>query len=157
MEAGWVHDGAKSLENDCSLKGARGFLVSGGGYFFSTLVKSKAWQLTPVFLPWESHGQRRLVGHTVHGVAKSWTQLITKCTHTVLGLGTITTRMGFLVLRSTCKNWGEWFPERLGDLAEGSCFLNQGNQLGTDKRRHQGHPSQSLSIENIWLKDVSLN
>ena len=31
---------------------------------------------TPVFLPRKSHGQRSLVGYTVHGVAKSWTQLM---------------------------------------------------------------------------------
>ena len=30
---------------------------------------------TPVFLPGKSHGQRRLVGYIVHGVAKSQTQL----------------------------------------------------------------------------------
>ena len=34
----------------------------------------RAWQPTPVFLPGESHGQKILVA-TVHGVAKSWTQL----------------------------------------------------------------------------------
>ena len=34
----------------------------------------RAWQPTPVFLPGESHGQSSLVG-TVHGVAKSQTQL----------------------------------------------------------------------------------
>ena len=31
----------------------------------------RAWQLTPVFLPGKSHGQRSLVGYTVHGVTKS--------------------------------------------------------------------------------------
>ena len=30
----------------------------------------RAWQLTPVFLPGQSHGQRSLAG-TVHGVAES--------------------------------------------------------------------------------------
>ena len=30
----------------------------------------RAWQLTPVFLPGESHGQRSLVGYR-HGVAES--------------------------------------------------------------------------------------
>lgn len=45
----------------------------------------------------------------------------------------------------------------LGDLAVGSCFLNQSNKLGTDKRRYQGHPSGSLSIKNIWFKNVLLN
>jgi len=34
----------------------------------------RAWQLTPVFFPGESHGQRSLAGDS-HGVAKSWTQL----------------------------------------------------------------------------------
>ena len=32
----------------------------------------REWQPTPVFLPGESHGQRSLVGYTVHGAAKSW-------------------------------------------------------------------------------------
>ena len=32
-------------------------------------------QSTPVFLPGESHGQRSLVGYTVHGIAKSQTRL----------------------------------------------------------------------------------
>ena len=32
-------------------------------------------QPTPVFLPGESYGQRSLAGYTVHGVAKSRTQL----------------------------------------------------------------------------------
>ena len=32
-----------------------------------------AWQPTLVFLPEEFHGQRSLVGYTVHEVAKSWT------------------------------------------------------------------------------------
>ena len=34
----------------------------------------RKWQLTPVFLPGESHGQRSLAGY-VHGVTKSQTQL----------------------------------------------------------------------------------
>ena len=33
----------------------------------------RKWQPTPVFLPEKSHGQRSLVGYTVHGVAKSRT------------------------------------------------------------------------------------
>ena len=32
-------------------------------------------QPTPAFLPGESYGQRSLAGYTVHGVAKSQTQL----------------------------------------------------------------------------------
>ena len=35
----------------------------------------REWQLTPVFLPGESYGQRSLEGYTVHGVAKSQTQM----------------------------------------------------------------------------------
>ena len=35
----------------------------------------KKWQATPIFLPRKSHGQRSLVGATVQGVAKTWTQL----------------------------------------------------------------------------------
>ena len=33
----------------------------------------KKWQSTSVFLPAEFHGQRNLVGYTVHGVTKSQT------------------------------------------------------------------------------------
>ena len=35
----------------------------------------RKWQSTPVFLPRKFRGQRSLVGHTVHGVAKSQTRL----------------------------------------------------------------------------------
>ena len=35
----------------------------------------RALQPTPVFFPRESHGQRSLVGYTVHGIAKSQTGL----------------------------------------------------------------------------------
>ena len=31
---------------------------------------SRKWQLTPIFLPGEFHGQRSLLGYTVHGIAK---------------------------------------------------------------------------------------
>ena len=41
-----------------------------------------AWQLTPIFFPGESHGQRSLVGYIVHRVAKSQAQLSKhSCTH----------------------------------------------------------------------------
>ena len=48
-----------------------------------TWVQSLGWedpleegmQPTPVFLPGEFHGQRSLVGYTVHGIAKSQTLL----------------------------------------------------------------------------------
>ena len=46
---------------------------------------SRKWQPTPVFLPEKFHGQRSLVGYTVHGVAKSWTQLSAH-THTSNGI-----------------------------------------------------------------------
>ena len=39
----------------------------------------KAWQPTPVFLPGESHGQRRQA--TVHRVTQSWTRLKWLSTH----------------------------------------------------------------------------
>ena len=35
----------------------------------------REWQPTLVFLPGKCHGQRSLVGYTVHGVTKSWIQL----------------------------------------------------------------------------------
>ena len=35
----------------------------------------KGMQPTPVFLPGESHGQRRLAGYIVHGITKSQTHL----------------------------------------------------------------------------------
>ena len=44
------------------------------------------WQLTPVFLPGESHGQKSLAGHGVHGVTKSWTQLKWLSMHACIGV-----------------------------------------------------------------------
>ena len=44
----------------------------------------RAWQPTPVFLPGESHGQKSLMGYTVHTVAKSRPWLKWLCTHTVV-------------------------------------------------------------------------
>ena len=41
----------------------------------------RAWQPTPVFLSGESHGQRSLVGYTVHRAAYSQTQLKQHSTH----------------------------------------------------------------------------
>ena len=35
----------------------------------------RTWQLTPLFLPGESHGQRSLVGYSPWGLSKSHTQL----------------------------------------------------------------------------------
>ena len=36
----------------------------------ATILWSRKWQPTPVFLPGESHGERSLVGYIVYGVAK---------------------------------------------------------------------------------------
>ena len=58
-EAGWACGGSKSLENDHYLKGARGFLASRGGYFFSPLAKS-----TPCF--GDYHHQNGLSGAEKH-------------------------------------------------------------------------------------------
>ena len=42
---------------------------------------SRAWQPIPVFLPWESHGQRSLAGYTVPSVARRQTWLKWLSTH----------------------------------------------------------------------------
>ena len=42
---------------------------------FEKILWRRKWQATPVLLPGKSHGQRSLAGNTVHGVAKSRTQL----------------------------------------------------------------------------------
>ena len=42
---------------------------------------SRKWEPIPVFLPGKSHGQRNLAGYSVHGVAKSRTQLSDLNTH----------------------------------------------------------------------------
>ena len=60
------------------------------GFWVSRLLRKipwrSAWQPTPVFLLGESHGQRSLVGYTVHGVAKSqtWLKQFSTCTHDVI-------------------------------------------------------------------------
>ena len=38
----------------------------------------RKWQPTPVFLPGKSHGQRSVVGYTVHGIARVGHDLVTK-------------------------------------------------------------------------------
>ena len=48
--------------------------VSSGGRMLEIpiyLVSRRAWQPTPVFLPGESHGQRRLVGYSPWGHKES--------------------------------------------------------------------------------------
>ena len=51
----------------------------------------RAWQLTPVFLPREFHGQRSLAGYSPWGHKESYvTELLTHThthTHTVVGWG----------------------------------------------------------------------
>ena len=46
--------------------------VTGLGRSLTWLVR-REWQPTPIFLPTELHGQRILVGYTVHGFPKSQT------------------------------------------------------------------------------------
>ena len=55
----------------------------------------RKWQSTPVFMPGESHGQRSLAGYTVHGVAKSQTQLKQFSTHVAQ------LKLGFIILNLT--------------------------------------------------------
>ena len=61
-----------------------GRLIPGSG----RLPWRRKWQPTPVFLPGESHGQRSLVGYTVHGVTKSRTRL-SDFTFTFLGQSSV--------------------------------------------------------------------
>ena len=62
----------------------------------------RAWQPTPVFLPGESHGQRRLSGYSPWGrkeLATEWHQIVT-----VVTLGEL---LGGLVVRTCCFYcWG---------------------------------------------------
>ena len=44
-------------------------------FTFGSIYK---WQPTPVFLPGKSHGQRSVVGYTVHGIARVGHDLVTK-------------------------------------------------------------------------------
>ena len=46
-----------------------------GAFLGAQMVRRRQWQPTPVLLPGKSHGRRSLVGYTVHGVARSRTQL----------------------------------------------------------------------------------
>ena len=60
-------DGSDSKESTCNVGGLG--LIPGLG----RLPRGRHWLPIPVFLPGNPHGQRSLVGHTVHGVAKSQT------------------------------------------------------------------------------------
>ena len=42
------------------------------------ILYRKKWQLTPVFLPWKSHGQRNLVGYSPWGHKRVGYNLATK-------------------------------------------------------------------------------
>ena len=44
---------------------------------------SRKWQPAPIVLPGKFHGQRSLGCATLHGVAKSWTQLSTQHTRLI--------------------------------------------------------------------------
>ena len=44
-------------------------------FFIIGYYKTLKWQPTPAFLPGKSLGRKSLAGYTVHGVAKSGTQL----------------------------------------------------------------------------------
>ena len=63
--------GASGKEPTCQCRRRKGL---GLNPWIGKIPWRKKWQPTPVFLPAELHGQRSLAG-TVHGVAKSWTQL----------------------------------------------------------------------------------
>ena len=68
----------------------------------------RAWQLTTVFLPGESHGQRSWQA-TVHRVAKSWTQLKWLSAHTFFIISYVTDIVEILffplILFSTHHSW----------------------------------------------------
>ena len=44
-------------------------------HMYISFVIHAIWQSTPVLLPGKSHGQRSLLGYTVHGVTKSRTRM----------------------------------------------------------------------------------
>ena len=57
-----------------------GSYLDSSSFLFTYLINSlylrrRQWHPTPVLLPGKSHGQRSLVGYTVHGVAMSRTRL----------------------------------------------------------------------------------
>ena len=57
------------------LANARDIMRGGFSTWVGKTPLRRSWQPTPVFLPGESHGQRRLWWATVHKVAKSQIQL----------------------------------------------------------------------------------
>ena len=66
-QSSWVTDSCLLAVPSHGRKG-EGFLW---GLFLGALILFLNGQHTSVFLPGKSHGQRRLVGYTVHGVPKS--------------------------------------------------------------------------------------
>ena len=67
----WASQAAKNLPANAEDTGDTTGSIPGSGRF----SREGNDNPTPVFLPGESDGQRSLVGYTVHGDAKSWTQL----------------------------------------------------------------------------------
>ena len=63
------HGGSGGKESACNA-GDLGSIPGSGRFPWR-----REWLPTLVFLPGKRHGQRSLVGCTVHGVTKSWTQL----------------------------------------------------------------------------------
>ena len=64
--------GASGKESTCQCRRHR---RQGFDPWVGQICWRRTWQPIPVFFPGESHGQRSLVGYTVHRVAKSWTRL----------------------------------------------------------------------------------
>ena len=59
----------------------------------------RQWQLTPVFFPGESHGQRSLVGYSSWG-HKTWTQLKQLRKHTISSSGILSASVQFSSVQS---------------------------------------------------------
>ena len=70
----WVAAGSAGKEPACQCRRCKTCLGREDPWI-GKIHWRREWQPTPKFLPGEFHGQRSLVGYTVHGVTKSWTQL----------------------------------------------------------------------------------
>ena len=73
-------------------------------YLVGKIPWSRAWQPTPIFLPEESHGQRRWQA-IVHGVTKNQTQLSNQHFHFSLSI---------LDYMRTCPRWLSRGKSKLG-------------------------------------------
>ena len=85
----------------------------GFGPWVGKIPWRRKWQPTTVFLPGEDHGQRSL-GSTVHGVAKSWTQLKWLGMHAQV-LYIVQRHWGMVSTVKTCnlvRNW--WILQQPG-------------------------------------------